>query len=256
VEVTIVDNGQRGDRNLEELLPAGVRVLRMASNLGYAGAANAAFEDWKARAPQGELCLVGSHDLHVRTDALAALVAAARQHPGFGILAPVLVGPFESSGGIWRDGAAIQLPLGEDQGILERDWASGTCLLVRRRCLEDVGGFDERFHSYVEDVDFCLRARDRGWRVGVVTAAVAWGLGSGSESASRIMIEANTILLVARREGRWAATRKLVSLAAGTARSALGSAALWRASGRRQESRKFLRDHLCAWRILLRRGLD
>jgi GT2 family glycosyltransferase len=255
VDVTVVDNGQRGGFSLEETLPAEVRLLRMASNLGYAGAANAAFEDWKARAPQGELCVVGSHDLHVRTDALAALVAAAQEHPGFGILAPVLVGPFGSSGGIWRDGIAVQLPLSEGEGVLERDWASGTCLLVRRRCVEDVGGFDQRFGSYVEDVDFCLRARDRGWRVGVVTTAVAWGLGTGSEVASA-MTEANTILLVARRHGRWAATRRLASLAAGTVRTALASAAPWRAPSRRQESLRFLRGHLGAWRVLLLRALD
>jgi len=44
-------------------------------------------------------------------------------------------------------------------------WVTGCCLLVRRACLEDLGGFDENFFLYYEDVDFCRRARARGWSV-------------------------------------------------------------------------------------------
>jgi GT2 family glycosyltransferase len=42
-------------------------------------------------------------------------------------------------------------------------WVTGCCWMVRRACLEDVGGLDERFFLYYEDVDFCRRARARGW---------------------------------------------------------------------------------------------
>src|SRR5438477_9611714 len=44
-------------------------------------------------------------------------------------------------------------------------WVTGCCLLVRRECLEDLGGLDEDFFLYYEDVDLCLRARARGWSV-------------------------------------------------------------------------------------------
>lgn len=44
-------------------------------------------------------------------------------------------------------------------------WVTGCCLLVRRACLEDLGGFDEQFFLYYEDVDLCLRAQNRGWSV-------------------------------------------------------------------------------------------
>lgn len=44
-------------------------------------------------------------------------------------------------------------------------WVTGCCLLVRRDCFEQLGGFDERFFLYYEDVDFCLRAREAGWGV-------------------------------------------------------------------------------------------
>lgn len=44
-------------------------------------------------------------------------------------------------------------------------WVTGCCLLVRRDCLRDVGGLDEEYFLYYEDVDLCRRAHERGWSV-------------------------------------------------------------------------------------------
>lgn len=44
-------------------------------------------------------------------------------------------------------------------------WATGCALLIRRECLEDIGGFDPDFFLYYEDVDFCQRAQERDWKV-------------------------------------------------------------------------------------------
>jgi GT2 family glycosyltransferase len=51
------------------------------------------------------------------------------------------------------------------------DWVSGACLLVRRADAEAVGGLDERFFMYTEDVDFCASIRARGRRVLFTPAA-------------------------------------------------------------------------------------
>lgn len=44
-------------------------------------------------------------------------------------------------------------------------WVTGCCLLLRRHCLEELGGLDQDYFLYYEDVDLCLRARARGWGV-------------------------------------------------------------------------------------------
>jgi GT2 family glycosyltransferase len=247
--VTVVDNGQEDGPVLEAILPAGTRLIRMPKNQGYAGAANAALADWMAVHPASEFCVLGSHDLHVEPRTLATLLAHAQAEPGYGVVAPTLVGPICSSGGIWTRRGAWQLPPVQVPGIVARDWASGTCLLLRAICVKTVGCFDEKIGSYLEDVDFCLRARDCGWRIGVATDAVAWGLGTASEVAGS-MIESNTVVLVAKREGGAAALMTLGSLLVHTLRSALGTCAWWRPPERRQESLAFLRRHLEALRLL------
>jgi len=52
---------------------------------------------------------------------------------------------------------------------------SGACMLIRRRCWDDLGGFDQRYSmGQFEDCDFCWRARERGWRILVQPEAVLY----------------------------------------------------------------------------------
>ena len=55
---------------------------------------------------------------------------------------------------------------GEDE-IFETDWVSGGAMMVRRNVFEKIGGFDERYFMYFEDVDLCLRAKKLGYKVAV-----------------------------------------------------------------------------------------
>jgi N-acetylglucosaminyl-diphospho-decaprenol L-rhamnosyltransferase len=52
------------------------------------------------------------------------------------------------------------------------DWVSGSCFVIRRACWDAIGGFDEAYFMYAEDVDLCWRARRAGWDVAYEPTAV------------------------------------------------------------------------------------
>lgn len=170
IEVAVVNNGGELD------LPAAVRIFQPGHNLGYARAANVALRD-----SAGSLyVLVGCHDVRVEPSAVRMLIDAMEQDPRLGIVGPVLDGD------------------GDTQDL---DWIKGSLLLIRREVAESLR-FDERYGSYVEDVDFCYRARDQGWRVARVGGAHAVTRGSADPRKALVLMHANTMVFFARR-GQW-----------------------------------------------------
>jgi GT2 family glycosyltransferase len=182
VSLTVVDNSP--PNHFE-----GARTLPQESNRGFAGGANVALREWLAG--EEDFCVIAAHDLTVEPDTLRLMLAAAEAHPRAGILGPRF------------DAEAVHGPLIDTDGILERyTWISGTCLLLRRECIEEIGQFDESFGSYVEDLDLCYRARDAGWEVCTVVAAHAQGIGTAVGRANaRALIRRNHILLGYKRDG-------------------------------------------------------
>ena len=184
-KVFVADNSESVE--LESLLPEGVALLRNDANLGYAGGANVVLRQWLAQ-QSGAYVMVASHDLEVAPNALATMISVLAQDQRVGIIGPNFT--------------HAQKPCDAPAGLINvtpRRWLSGSCLIFRRECLEDIGLFDEEFGSYVEDVDICLRAWDRGWTVLSCEDIVI---------ATRLLIEIvnrliarNQVLLAAKRRG-------------------------------------------------------
>ena len=204
VDVIVVDNSgelaadQRG-------LPPAATVIPAGTNAGYAGGANLGIRHALATHPDAPYVVVCSHDFHPDAECFSRLVEAADGDPTLGVLAPRLTAP-QPSIGWWFDGRRSTNiePRDDAPAVFESDWVSGTCMLLRSDCLRALGGFDEGFRSYVEDVDMCLRVRDAGRRVATVVAATGHGLGSVSSVRFR-MTAINVALLAAKREGARAA---------------------------------------------------
>lgn len=115
------------------------------------------------------------------------------------------------------------------------DWASGAVMMISRRCLDDVGPWDESFFLFSEETDFAMRCRGRGYSVRFVPQATAIHVG-GPRSAShrlRPLLLANKVRLFARHHGRTSTLAFWTALLVGELRRAVtGRAAahrhLWR----------------------------
>ena len=178
-EVVVVDNFSAPHPYAARLrrLP-GVSLRRWRRNRGFARAVNEG-----CRLGRGDWFLLLNPDVTPAPGFLDAALARARrlasERPGVGVLGFGLLNPDGSrqlSTGPYPtlSGTVARLLLPRARRKYSRlpegaggpvDWATGCCLLVRRRCWEQLGGFDPAFFLYYEDVDLCLRARALGWAV-------------------------------------------------------------------------------------------
>jgi N-acetylglucosaminyl-diphospho-decaprenol L-rhamnosyltransferase len=171
--VTIVDNDSAPAQRqlLEEGLPEGVALDLAAANLGYGSAANRAL-----RGGEAELVCVSNADVVPEPGALAAMAAAALAEPRAGMVGPSFAGetsryhaalPTATTmagrilAGSFRERAAAEPALGEIAAVGQ---PSGACFLLRRETWERLGGFDEGFFLWYEDVDLAKRLHDGGYR--------------------------------------------------------------------------------------------
>ncbi len=192
-EAVVVDNDSRD--GTPDAVAAGfpaVRVLANRVNAGYARAVNQGLA--ATRAP---FALILNPDCLVRPGALGALLGHARARPRVALVGPQLRGPdgaLELSARSFPGPPALLFHRGslltrlfprnrwsrdyllgdwDHATARDVDWLSGACLLVRREAVAEVGGMDEGFFLFHEDVDWCLRMRRAGWIVAYEPAAVA-----------------------------------------------------------------------------------
>jgi GT2 family glycosyltransferase len=178
-EVVVVDNYSPWHPLVPRLRRlSGVSLRRWRHNRGFARAGNEG-----CRLSRGDWLLLLNPDISLAPDfldlALHRGLELAGKDPtagiiGFGLRNPdgtpqASAGPFPTLSATL---ARLALPrsrrkyyLGAGDDLRRVDWVTGCCLLVRRACWEDLGGFDPAFFLYYEDVDLCQRAVARGWGV-------------------------------------------------------------------------------------------
>jgi N-acetylglucosaminyl-diphospho-decaprenol L-rhamnosyltransferase len=104
-----------------------------------------------------------------------------------------------------------------DHGPADVDWVAGTHLLVRRSAWDAIGGFDERFFMYMEDVDLCRSLGRAGWRIRYEPAArVIHGIGRSTDQTPYRMIRIHHVSMYRYAEKTWEGPRRaLLPLVAG-----------------------------------------
>jgi N-acetylglucosaminyl-diphospho-decaprenol L-rhamnosyltransferase len=198
--VVVVENGARG--SVETTLsdaPADllqrVQVVQPGRNLGYGSGVNRGLAVLAGETPAPDMVLVSNPDVIVHPGAIGGMRTALEEHPAWAVLGPRI---FTDVGDVYPSvrnfpsfvdaaGHALLAQFKPDNPYTRRynpgtpegdivvpaDWVSGSCFLARREALEELGGFDEAYFMYNEDMDLCWRAHQAGWGVGFAgTAAV------------------------------------------------------------------------------------
>lgn len=197
--VVVVENGAPGsasaalDELLRELPSLPVRIVRPGRNVGFGAGVNRGLAALAGEASPAEWVLVSNPDLVVHPGALPALRVALEDHPAWAVVGPRIftdtgeVYPSVRSFPSFTDAAGHALfalfnpdnpftrsynpGTPEGEAVTEAGWVSGSCFLARRAALEELGGFDEAYFMYAEDMDLCWRAHYAGWGVGFAGTA-------------------------------------------------------------------------------------
>ncbi|MGH9068410.1 MAG: glycosyltransferase family 2 protein [Acidimicrobiales bacterium] len=188
-EVVVVDNGS-ADGSVRSLVRADpeVVVVDPGRNLGYGAGVNRGLA-----AGGAEMVLVANPDIVVAPGTVAALVESLDARREVGLVGPRVEEPdgtlypsartfpsltdsighgfvgLVAPGNPWS--RRYKMAAWDHCEAREVDWVSGACFLARRALLDALGGFDESYFMYSEDVDLCWRAARAGWRVTYQPAA-------------------------------------------------------------------------------------
>ena len=183
-ELIVVDTGSTdgSPARVRERFPH-ARLIELHDNPGYGGALNVGISS-----SSGEYLILMNADAWPRRHALERLVESAEREGRAGIVGPRLLNPDDSLQPsvrgfptVWRLATeylflrwlapwsrALNAFYGsrfDHRSRREAEFLVGAVLLVRRQLIDEIGGFDERFFMYNEEVDFCYRARAAGWSV-------------------------------------------------------------------------------------------
>ena len=235
-EIVVVDNAS-SDGSLERLAAADRQVVLVpaGANLGYGRAANLG-----AGRRSSEYVLVSNPDLVLGEDAVKILLAELDAHPDVAAVGPRIL---DSAGATYPSARAFpnlrdaighafiglflphnsfsrryRLDAADPAERREVDWLSGAFLMVRRVAFESVGGFDEGYFMYVEDLDLCWRLHRAGWLVRYVPDAVvvhSQGLSAARHPAKMLIAHHRSTWRFATRRARGAERALLPIMGAG-----------------------------------------
>jgi GT2 family glycosyltransferase len=201
LEVIVVDSAS-SDNTVKVVIrhfPT-VKVLAQSDNIGFTRANNIGLAE-----AQGRYLLLLNPDTVILGNALGVMVKFLDENPDVGIVGPytlntdgttqstrrrfpsVAVGFFEST---WLQPLAPRSTMDRyyvrdapDIATLDVDWMQGSALMARRDVYEQIGGLDPGYVMYSEELDWCKRAKDAGWRI--VYLSTAQIIHHGGKSSDR-----------------------------------------------------------------------
>lgn len=207
LETIVVDNASSdGSQDMVRQRFPHVRLIANSENVGFARGNNQGIA-----MSRGRYALLLNSDALLLDHSLPAMLELAEAEPRAGIVGAHLLNsdhsfqashtPFPT---LWREflilsgvGRKLHGPWYPSRGPQEgkgpqvADYVEGACLLVRRQAFEEVGGLDENYFMYAEEVDWCYAMREKGWQVWYQPSAKVIHLGGGSSKNRKPQREAD-----------------------------------------------------------------
>jgi GT2 family glycosyltransferase len=197
--IFVVDNGSTdgSPQAIKEAFPR-VRLIRSARNLGFARAVNQALAQ-----ARGGYCVLLNSDARLMKGAIKTLTAFMEENPDVGIAGGQLMNEDGSKQNSIATFPSLATELlnkrllrvlfprkypGKEQEYhtpLDVDSLVGACIIVRRQAIEEVGKLDEGYFFFMEETDWCLRMKKKGWRISFVPGARILHLQGASASLAK-----------------------------------------------------------------------
>lgn len=214
--VLCVDNGST-DTSVGAIRSAcpDIELIESGHNYGFAGGNNIGIE--LALDKQADFIWLLNNDTLVSPTSLSEMVATAVRHQEYGVIGSKILclreGYVKSEniqalgGGVinFRLGNSCPIQLSDDLPRLQ--YITGASLLVKKNVFKKVGGIDDKFFMYWEDVDFCFRVRKAGWLLGVAENAIIWHKESASLGKSNPVLDdyfsSSAVLFFKRHSPQW-----------------------------------------------------
>jgi hypothetical protein len=186
-DILVVDNGSV-DGSVEAICDRypSIQVIKLDKNLGYTGGNNLGIR-WALNSGADWVLLL-NNDTVMDPDTLDCLLEAADQDPKAGILGPTVyymdMPDVIQSAGEFYDHHLN--PISNENRLTRMThivnpspvgWVSGCALFARAQMIKKIGELDDRFFAYEEELDWCIRATNAGWRILHVSTARVWHAG-------------------------------------------------------------------------------
>ncbi len=192
--IYVIDNGSTDDsiRILNRDFPE-VKIIKLDKNHGFAGGYNKGINEIEA----DNIVLLNS-DVEVTPDWLPPMVEHLEQNPDTWALQPKIKdyknkNKFEYAGAAggfldffgypYCDGRRL-FTVEEDKGQYDKEkeifWASGACLMIRKKAFIEAGGFDETYFAHQEEIDLCWRMHHLGGKIKYIPQSSVYHLGGAS----------------------------------------------------------------------------
>jgi GT2 family glycosyltransferase len=192
--VFIADNNSTQPINLITL-PFPVNIIRLNENKGFAGGANTAVKEAIENGIKNLMLL--SQDVILEKDSAEKLISQLNNSGG--IVYPTMIDRntnqvFSKGGKVSKFWGTVKLSTTDN--LIDPDWADGSCLVFSSDTYRSVNGLSEQYFMYFEDVDFCIRAKQKGFKLTHVST-----IASQTPRGPNPVLRSRNSILLARRSG-------------------------------------------------------